>query len=271
MTRLSAMPYIRRLYHTLCLTSAVGLLTLPIPVSLADEYEPGSSGQSGNAPSIPGGARAYTPPSDSQSSGDDHTGGGVRGCGDEIVALAPRLNFAGQSLSRRPTFVWYSFSRTPAPMEFQLYEYQPNGSFETVLTDGVGDSEAGYMAYTLPEDHPDLTVGNTYLWQVVMYCDENLEEVVRWTSADIEIVDMPTRLTLEGLSEGSVARAQAYAAVGLWYDALAIVYDGETPDEITLRRDLLLDLADLEEQPDNAIALNLSEQLREIAEMSPTE
>ena len=100
----------------------------------------------------------------------------------------------------------------------------------------------------------------------MQYCDQNLQEVGQWTSADIEIVEAPVNLAL-GLSQNSLQQAQAYARAGLWYDALAKVYDAKTPEEQALRQDLLLDLADLEEQPDEDAGVALSALLRQIAEM----
>ena len=206
------------------------------------------------------------PPADSRTSGEDHTGGGVRGCGEEAAALAPRLNAVGQTLSTRPTFVWYIFSDDAEPIEFHLYRYQTDNTLETVLINSIGPSNEGYMAYTLPAEEPDLNIGDTYLWQVVLYCDQNLEEVGRWTSADVEIVAPPTELAAES-ADDSLQKAQAYARAGLWYDALAEVYDAITPEAQTFRQNLLLDLADLEEQPDRELALDLSAQLRQIAEI----
>ena len=172
----------------------------------------------------------------------------------------------GQTASTRPTFVWYVFSDDANPLEFHLYRHQSDGSLEAILTNPIGQSNQGYMAYTLPQDEPDLNVGDTYLWQVVLYCDQNLEEVGKWTSADIEIVEPPANLAAE-LSDDSLHKAQAFARAGLWYDAMAQVYDATTPEELTFRQNLLLDLADLETRPDEAMPIDLAAQLRQIAGM----
>jgi hypothetical protein len=122
------------------------------------------------------------------------------------------------------------------------------------------------MAYTLPTDTPELSEGNTDLWQVGTYCDQDMQEVGRWTSADIEVVEPPTDLPTP-LPEDPVEQAQAYAEAGLWYEALGMVYAAETPTAAALRQDLLLDLADFEEQPEDIFIIDLSSQLREIADM----
>ena len=158
------------------------------------------------------------------------------------------------------------YSDTADPLEFHLYRYRSDGSLEEILITPTGPSNQGYMAYTLPLDTPDLNVGDAYLWQVVQYCDQNLQEVGQWTSADIEIVEAPVNLAL-GLSQNSLQQAQAYARAGLWYNALANVYDAKTPEEQAFRQDLLLDLADLEEQPDEDAEVALSNLPQQSAEM----
>lgn len=213
------------------------------------------------------GGRVYTPPPNSRTSEENHTSAGVRGCGVELAALAPRFNFVGQAISTRPTFVWYVFGERAVSLEFNLYHYQSDGTLEAVLTEPVGQSAAGYMTYTLPPNQPALTPGDTYLWRVVMYCNQDLETIGGWTSADIEIVDTPIEFATSDFTENnSLLKAQVYAEAGLWYDALAEVYDASTSAEKAFQQDLLLDLADLEEQSGSLAANGFSTQLRQIAE-----
>lgn len=237
---------------------AIALLVTLSPSSFADRDRRPQD------PFIQGGPRAYTPPEDLTRPGDDHTGGGVRGCGDDIAALAPRLNFVGQTAATQPTFVWYNFSDDGDPIEFQLYRYKADGSFETVVEEQFDESQQGYMAYTLPADEA-LDTGEIYLWQVVLYCDQEFEQPGQYSSADIEVVSLPADLAAR-LPDDSLARAEVYAQSGLWYEAMAEVYDAETPAEANFRRSLLLDLADYEAQSEKDGATALSEQLIQIAE-----
>lgn len=204
----------------------------------------------GRVHSTPDGGRAYNPPSDARPTQGDHTGGGVRGCGEgDIAAIAPRLSRIGQTATQRPTFTWYVFSEDDTDkLEFHLYRYQSDNSLETVFIDKeVGPSSQGYTAYELPADQADLAVGATYLWQVVSYCDPNLEEIGTWSSADLEVVPAPADLDLT-TAETSLQRAQAYAGAGLWYDAIAAIHDATTPEEVAFRQLLLEELAELEAQ-----------------------
>lgn len=222
--------------------------------------------------------RVYMPPQDSRPPQENHTGGGIRGCSSDVVALAPRLKLNGQSASTRPTFTWYTFSDEAVVLEFQLYRYQTeaavgaddaldSGNDLAFVTSAVLNQDAeGYVAYTLPPDEPELTVGATYVWQVVVYCGENFDQVGKWTSAEIEVVEVPSDLAAATLADtGRSVQAEWYGAAGLWYDAIAAVQDAETPEEISVRQALLLDLADLEEQSQQATAASVGARLREIA------
>ena len=217
---------------------------------------------------LPGFAN-YTPPPNAEIPRADHTGGGVRGCGGEIAALAPRLHSVGYTTSNHPTFVWYVLSDTELLLEFHLYRYQADGTLEEVLINPIGSSNPGFMAYTLPPDQADLSSGETYQWQVILYCDQNLEEVDAWSTADIQIVAPPANLTTE-LPDNPLQRAQTYANSGFWYEAMAEVYNATTPEEIDFRQTLLNNLVELEEPADGVDLSqkerNLIEQLRQIAD-----
>lgn len=193
--------------------------------------------------------RSYRPPADSRIPRRDHSGGGVRGCGEDIAAIAPRLSGIGQTVSTHPTLVWYTASDIPSALELHLYRYTADDRLETVFIKSIGDSQKGYMAYTLPEDELGLQPGETYLWQVVLFCDENREEVGMWTAADIELA--PSAVAVEPSmidpSQDSLSIAETYANLGIWYDALAQVYDATSVEEKEFLQTLLLDLAELEE------------------------
>ena len=209
--------------------------------------------------------RAYEPPPNSRISGGNTGSGGSRDwCSDEsLAAIAPQYSGVGQSFSTRPTFVWYTDSPMVGVMQFELYQddlEEPLFS-ETVLP------QSNFVAYTLPASAPALTVGETYLWQATLRCSADTEMVSSWIATLVEIVDSTPDMPAVDVANSSVQRAQVYASSGLWYDALAEVYDPETFDEYLLRQSLLLDLADLEAASGNEIAISISEQLQDLAEM----
>lgn len=213
--------------------------------------------------------RAYNPPSGSRSSGNgNNTGGGVRGCGDGMIALAPSFNSIGYSFSTRPTFVWHAgFQPVMGRLEFELYHQSETG--ETLVAQDVieAEFESGYMAYTLPADVDELETGETYRWKVNLYCDRMPEQVGKWVEARIQIVEPTGAISLtQTATQPSHEIALNYAQAGFWYDALAQVYGGETSEAIDLRHDLLLDLADLTAESELSHATRWSNQVRQLVE-----
>ncbi len=213
-----------------------------------------------------GDTRAYTPGPGSRASGGSTTGGGVRGCVDEMIAIAPVFSVIGQAQTLRPTVVWYVGGASSTPLEVVFSRVQADCSLETIASERIGESQPGFMAYTLSADQPELQVGETYRWEVRAFCDPTLQRVGRWFAAEMEIA-APTA-AVQGLSADAdvVERARLYAAEGFWYDAIALVYAADTPEAEALRRDLLLDLADLDNDPSKAIAVQRSNRLRMLSE-----
>lgn len=255
------------------LAGAASLSLLLSPFGSIQAYSAAENPQriDSGSDTIPGGTRAYNPPADSRLPEGDHTSGSVRGCGEgNIAALAPRLSSIGQGASGRPAFIWYVFTEETDQLEFHLYRYRSDNTLETIVIDQIGPSQKGYMAYELPLEQAELATGETYLWQVVSYCDASLEDVSKWTSAEIEIVAPPADLAL-AQAETPLQQAQAYAQAGLWYDAIAAVFDATAPEAVAFRSTLLLELAELEAQfaleEETNSAVDPSKQLRQIAEM----
>ncbi|MDB9527461.1 DUF928 domain-containing protein [Oscillatoria sp. CS-180] len=238
------------------------LLILGTP-SLANSSVSQATRYSGTSLSSAVKSRAYEPPPGSQISGSG-TQGGTRGCGGEMIAIAPQFSGTGQSFSSRPTFVWYMNPEPVGTLEFYLSS-QADGESTLIVSEEV-ETQAGYIAYTLP-DGEDLTVGETYTWQAILYCDDDKTMPGKWISADITIADPPAD-AVQAVSgdDLTLQDAIAYAAAGYWYDALAIVYNADSLEEEQFRQDMLLDLADLEAESDNIVAARRSDRLRNLAE-----
>lgn len=251
-----------------CLSSSLGLLLLAGSTGFAHVQQANHPNQIGieigNAlTETLEDPRAYNPPPNSQANGSGATGGGIRGCGSEMVAIAPQFAHVGRSFSTRPTFVWYMGNTTTGTLRFALYPQGEDISVSPMFSEDLELPQSGYVAYTIPEG-AELAAGEAYTWRAILYCEDN---VGRWISADIKIVaPSEAALTSEDTAEHTFEDATTYAALGYWYDALAIVYDGENSDEQALRQNMLLDLADLEAGSDSAIAARRSNRLRMLAE-----
>ena len=209
------MNYLQNFWNIKLLTGCLLCLSLGITNSAFAEYQKPPNTQD-DAP-------------DSRSTSISGIRGSGEGCsGTEttsLTALAPYTHI-GQTTSTHPTFAWFVPDRQSYPVELQLSEYSPKSA------SGKGDtlfkvtlkSTPGIMSYSLPKNQLGLLSGQKYVWQVAVLCNPNRPSEDLLVSAEIIVVDAPTSLQkqLTTVSD-SPAKANLYAEVGLWYDALAEV------------------------------------------------
>lgn len=145
--------------------------------------------------------------------------GGCEGSGGtSLTALAP-YSHIGQTVSTHPTFAWYVPDAQSYPLELRLYQYDISG--DTKIQTIKLQSYPGVMTWSIPEEQPGLLVGQRYRWQVVILCNPNRPSNALVTEADIEVVAMPSALANALSTTGDrLIRANLYAELGLWYDAL---------------------------------------------------
>lgn len=211
--------------------------------------------------------QTYIPPKNSRTSREDvHAHGtvGSRACGSELVALAPhkKSNPIGQTASTRPTFVWYELNNSAGVLEFFLYRYTSKGEREKMedYTRRIRKRKDGFNAYSIPADKLPLKTGETYFWGLIFYCDKSMKNIGGLVSANIDIVKIPNGLNSR-LPNDPIEKARMYARSGLWYDAISIVFQGNTFKEKDFRKNLLLDLTVLEK------GSGFASQLKEILEL----
>ncbi|HEY9735288.1 MAG TPA: DUF928 domain-containing protein, partial [Trichocoleus sp.] len=171
-----------------------------------------------------GGTRAYQPPPGADAPTSPATGGGRRGgcqgTGDiDLLTLAPRSHI-GQTMQSHPTLVWFAPADIRQPLELEVYEKNAAGQWQRLQSFTLESGSTGLMSFTWPQSEPGLTVGQTYRWQVVSTCVAGLPSRDLVATAQIQVVAPPADLTLPADAEPLQA-AQAYAAAGLWYDALS--------------------------------------------------
>lgn len=214
----------------------------------------------------------YIPPVNSEPPSGSSSTDGVRGCFSRdreinvgLVALAPQSR-VGQTISTRPTFVWYVPDTESFAMELLLYKLMPNNQYELEHKAQL-QSAQGFMSYTLPEDVLELAVGERYVWQVVQICDpDDLSNAVA-SGAEFEVVSPPANLA-DMPTDDRVEQANRYAEAGFWYDALALVSVSPVdPSAEAFRGQLLTDLAELEaayEQMSDLQVVPYSQQLKQL-------
>lgn len=229
---------------------------------------PSSPSESGTTGTRSIGARSNAPSANPSSPSESGTTGKRGGCTGEtetvLTALAP-YKHTGQTISTHPTFAWFVPDSQSFPMEVRLYRYDTNGGRELLQTMEL-QSVPGIMKQSLPEDKPGLSVGERYLWQVVIFCDRNQPSGNLVTEAEIDVVEMPADLeTALATTTDSIERAKLYAEAGVWYDAIAEALG--TPESTRTREyvlGLLDDLIRVEEPEPSENANEQSQWLREI-------
>lgn len=210
--------------------------------------------------------RGYQPPADTRAPRRT-TGGGTRGgcAGDapiDLTALAPQ-GHVGQTALTHPTLVWYVPDDTPYDTELQLYQYvaHQGDELESIATFHLGPSQPGYQAFTLPDDEPGLSVGETYRWKVIVHCFPGQPSRSALDEADLVMADGGDQPAADPVSQ-----AEQAIAAGFWYDAIALLSQAPvSPEAATYRQELLANLAALEaENPNDDLSL-LSERLLYLA------
>ena len=182
------------------------------------EYKKPKTNQSNDAPSP-------------QSTGIAATRGGCNPADNHLKANTPPLTtlapygHVGQSAATNPTFTWYIPERESYPVEFWLYESDPDsyGSKGKQVYQTRLSSSTGIMTHALPSEI-SLVPGKTYIWQVAVICNPNSPSQSLVVNNRIEIVELAsaTRSQLNN-TENPVTKANIYASSGLWYDAIAEV------------------------------------------------
>lgn len=150
-------------------------------------------------------------------------GVGSRGCTQStsitLHLLVPSDHIA-QTVSTHPTFLWY-VSKTSTPMRFTLVE--PRVS-KPIVDRYVQVKKAGIVKLEMPSDAPALEVGKEYRWTVSAICNPYRPSENVYARAWIVRVQKPIELE-QKLATLSTERAQIYAQSGIWYDAIATLYD----------------------------------------------
>ncbi|MGB7086516.1 MAG: DUF928 domain-containing protein [Phormidesmis sp.] len=157
---------------------------------------------------------------------------------DPAVTLLVPEGATGLTTEAQPTLSWYLESETAADMEFVLSHPE---QATPVYTQRLRSAQ-GLVEVALPAAAA-LDVGTRYRWTVFVACDGTAKEiharsfVERIADSDLE-TSVPTMTT-------SSERASAYAAKGVWFDALNALMSAYRTEP---RPDTLSDLQALLEQ-----------------------
>lgn len=153
-------------------------------------------------------------PRDRKPASGNSRAGGSRGCstsGIPLTQLAPQT-FIGKTVSTRPMLAWYMSSSQN--VRFRLFEFDSANTVKQIGKVKEIPTTVGINKLKLPFDYPELTVGKTYLWQIVIDCENN----TIMNNAEFTVIN-PQSLTKNRFT--SIPESVNYYAENeLWYEAL---------------------------------------------------
>lgn len=207
----------------------------------------------------------YKPPANQKPPSEHTKSGGVRGCPEEqipLTILSP-TTYVGQTVSRRPTFAW--FVNSSYKVRFWLFEFQADDKLKQIGEKIELQASKGINKYSLPENHPELTVGKKYLWQVSMSCPDMPMPLIK--SSEFTVVEVPSSINSKLLTtKDSNQKAIFYAEQGFWYDAFGEALKLRQERKLgKLGSNLLLSLALSEEKGATSNEVEIIENLKVIA------
>src|SRR4028119_946887 len=193
----------------------------------------------------------YTPPQNPSKPKDTGTNttrsGGCEGNSSaRLTALVP-FSHVGETISGHPTFTWFVPDSPPRPLQFRLFTRTGQLLYITEM-----QSQPGIMSVALPSNLPQLSIGQSYQWQVVLVCDDlDVPSSNVVVAAKIQVVGPAASLQTQlAAAQTPQQRIDLYAESGLWYDAIAEARKAsETSQNQAAVLELLDSLASSEAEP----------------------
>ncbi|MGC9505133.1 DUF928 domain-containing protein [Baaleninema sp.] len=141
------------------------------------------------------------------------SGGASRRPVSALTPLIPQSNY-GRTTAARPALFVYVPESNVRQAFFSLKDEAGNLHYQGFV--GISGEE-GVLRFSLPEEAPELEIGQDYQWHVVLLTDDVLRPDSPRVSGWIERVEADA-IDIE--SEPSLELADTYGRRGLWYDAL---------------------------------------------------
>jgi hypothetical protein len=144
-------------------------------------------------------------------SGNTRVGGGRTGCTTNATQLAP-VTFIGKTASTRPMLAWYMPSSQN--VRFRLFEFDSDNNLKIIGKVKEISTTIGVNQLKLPLDYPELKVGKTYLWQIVIECETD----TILNHAEFTVINPQSFANKQFTSIPE--SVNYYAENELWYEAL---------------------------------------------------
>ncbi|MEG4530747.1 DUF928 domain-containing protein [Microcoleus sp. D2_18a_D3] len=204
----------------------------------------------------------YTPPENPSKPKETGTNTTRNGSCEEanssgrLTALVP-FSHVGETISGHPTFTWFVPYITPRPLQLRLFTRTGQLLYRTEI-----QSQPGIMSVALPSNLPQLSIGQSYQWQVVLVCDPDDPSSNVVAAAEIQVVGpAPSLQTQLAAAQTPQQRIDLYAESGLWYDAIA---EARKASETSQSQEAVLELLDSLASSEAEPLKDWSDRLRQI-------
>lgn len=151
--------------------------------------------------------------------------GGTRGCmtagSEQLVALIPEKE--ALTTAEYPTLFFYVPQHSSQSVEFVLLDNQDREIYKTNITP---NTKAGIVRLDLAKfpNIPALKNNQKYHWYFSLVCQAEDRSGDKYVEGFIEKIELDPFLAGELKAANTRDRASLYAANGIWYDALAALY-----------------------------------------------
>ena len=151
-----------------------------------------------------------------------------------LMALVPQ-EFYGTTLSDRPSLLVYMPESNAEEAVFSLKDEAGQLIYQTVLPIS---GEAGIARVQLPASVPALDVGKNYQWLTALKIDGRLSPSTPYVDGWIQRIAPTAEMTAALKNPDAIARAEALANVGIWYDSASALAEAieQKPDHEALRK-----------------------------------
>jgi hypothetical protein len=161
------------------------------------------------------------------------SGAGVRGEElSQFIPLMPTNNY-GRTISGRPTFLVYLPPTASKEVFFSLQDANRNHHYQTTFQIS---GKSGIVALTLPDDAPELEIGEEYVWYLAPIAPDGILRPDNYgVNGWVKRVEAP--IVSDDLSSlNPIELATLYAKEGIWYDTLQVLSEAKLaqPDDATL-------------------------------------
>ncbi len=172
--------------------------------------------------------------------------GGVRGVALRLPSLQTLVpDHTGQTIFEQPSLFWYLDGPAPEQASLVFTLIDPERIDPLVEAELAHPGSPGIQRIDLAGYPVKLAPATEYQWSVVLIVDPEQRSKDVVSVGWIDRIELPAGIALPAdLDPRAPGSAEAFAAEGLWYDALAAVSDAlvADPDDPTrlARRDALL-------------------------------